>query len=136
MTLAPHPSLTLDELVRQFRETAQLLGTAIKLPPNFDKLKRTPKRRACVEKIRALGAELASRNAIPAIRAMFEDEDIDIRGCAAGRGKCSRWPIAPGRLLRNGRRCRKCRSMSWPSGLKMRRRANLRPDLSLWSPPI
>jgi len=84
MSLATYQSLTLEELVRQFRETAGLLGTAIKLPPNFDKFKRTPERRARVEKIRALAAELAARNAIPSIRAMFEDEDVDIRGSAAG----------------------------------------------------
>jgi hypothetical protein len=68
MSLAPYQSLTLDELVRQFRETARLLGTAIKLPPNFDKFKQTPERRARVEIVRALGAEFAARDAIPSVR--------------------------------------------------------------------
>jgi hypothetical protein len=75
----------IDDLIRQFRETAKEAGTVFTLAQTPEKAKQTPERKQLVAKMRALSAELIARNAITEIRAMLEDDDRDIRGWAAGQ---------------------------------------------------
>jgi hypothetical protein len=76
-------AMTTRELVREFRETAKRTGTVFTGPSTPEKLKRTPERKALVARMQAVGAELRPRRPMTEIRAMFEDEDEDVRGWAA-----------------------------------------------------
>jgi len=83
MTAYGLESMGVDELVRQFRDTAKLAGTAFTADTTPEKLKRTPERRALVEKMRALSAELRARRPMADIRALLNDPEVDVRGWAA-----------------------------------------------------
>jgi hypothetical protein len=72
-----------DDLVRDFKETAKCDGTMYTVLTAPEKFKRTPERKALVARMQALGAELRARRPITEIRAMFEDEDEDVRSWAA-----------------------------------------------------
>ena len=87
MTDADFSSLALEELVQLFGQTANLLGTVVKLSANPDpeKFKQTPERAARIETMRAISAEFRARNARARIRALFDDPDVEIRAWAAGQ---------------------------------------------------
>ena len=83
MTADRIDSMTTDELVREFRESAMQAGTMFTAEKAPEKLRRTPERQALVSRLKALGAELRARAPIAQIRAMFEDEDVDVRAWAS-----------------------------------------------------
>jgi hypothetical protein len=78
-------SAGMDELVRQFRETAKQAGSVYTMATTPEKVRNTAERDQLVNRMRALSAELIARNATTEIRAMYEDEDRDVRGWAAGQ---------------------------------------------------
>jgi len=70
-------------LVREFRESAMQDGTMFTAEKAPEKLRRTPERQDLVSRLKALGAELRARAPIAEIRAMFEDEDVNVRAWAS-----------------------------------------------------
>jgi hypothetical protein len=73
-------TMTTTELLQRFVDTAKRTGTIF--GPDKEKLRQTPNRKALVEEMQALGAELRNRKPIEELRGLFEDGDPDVRGWA------------------------------------------------------
>jgi Domain of unknown function (DUF2019) len=85
MTASDLAARSTDDLVREFKDTAKRVGTVFTGKSTPEKFNRTPERRALVERMRALSAELCVRRPMADIRALLDDEDADVRGWAAGQ---------------------------------------------------
>jgi HEAT repeat protein len=73
------------DLARELRECARLAGTTFAARQTPHKLDDTPERRRVVARLKAIAVEFRARAAIPEIRALFEDDDLDVRAWAAGQ---------------------------------------------------
>jgi Domain of unknown function (DUF2019) len=80
MSAPDYATMTVDELLESFIETAKRTGSVF--GPDKEKLRQTPQRKALVDTMQALGAELRRRTPIDKVRTLFDDEDRDVRGWA------------------------------------------------------
>jgi hypothetical protein len=79
MSAGDYASLTTEELLRRFVETAKRAGSVY--GPDKSKLVG-PMRKTLVAEMQALGAELRKRKPIDGLRRLFDDDDPDVRGWA------------------------------------------------------
>jgi hypothetical protein len=83
MTESGLRAMSTGKLVRKFKKAAKQAGTIFTCAKTPKKIRQTPELRALVTKIRDLATELRERRPMSEIRAMFEDNDEDVRGWAA-----------------------------------------------------
>jgi len=77
--------MTNDELVEDFNDLAKKTGTLYALGKSEERLRRTPERQQLVARLRSVAEELRARGALDEVRRLLEDDDIDVRGWAAGQ---------------------------------------------------
>ncbi len=79
MSVGDYASLTTEELVRRFAETAKRTGCIFS---RDNRRVLTPLHRMLVPEMQALGAELRKRKPVDRVRQLCEDDDPDVRGWA------------------------------------------------------
>ena len=114
MSVDDYAAMTVERLIELFVETARRFGGGRRLfnmmndmraaqpPPGTPQ--RTPEQVKAVAEVQALGAALRKRISLPQARRLMEDDDPDVRVCAAGQF-CSmdmEWAMATSNALAAG----------------------------------
>jgi HEAT repeat protein len=77
--------MTVPDLIDEFRQLADQLGSAWNLRERPERYRRTPERAARVARMNALTPEMKLRTPADALKALLEDSDDDIRAWASMR---------------------------------------------------
>jgi HEAT repeat protein len=78
-------TMTNDELVQDFKDLATRTGNTFSPDWSQPKLRMTPGRQKLTARLKSIAQELQARSALDDVRRLLEDEEIDVRGWAAGQ---------------------------------------------------